>query len=225
MMLGVSSLSLFSLALPSAHTAPSTLFSLPFLCLRRQPSCWSRLAALEYWAVWQHLGRGVPGHYQTHPPWGTHTQFAKYSRSHNPLLLFTWATHPRIHCLWFQDKEIWLAWGLGLCSSPFTELCECVCWCVKRMLMWVGSWSSGSDWRWQSRGHTVWASRASSTDGRRERETESSRQRQKERAAIHRPVSLLTSFSIRTPQIQLPLWNQLLWVLIPFQAAAPLEAH
>lgn len=93
-----------------------------------------------------------------------------------------------MHCLGFQDKEIWLAWGLGLCISPFKALSVCVHVCKAHANVgWC--WSLQSDWRWQSRGHIVWASTLSSTDGRRDKETASFRQRQ-ERAAIHFHTSL-----------------------------------
>lgn len=147
MMLGASSLSLFSLALPSAHTAPSTQFSLPFLCLRRQPSCWSRLAALEYstelcGSIWgegsQDITKPTPPEEHTHSllniPVLTTPSFSSSHEQHT--LEYTASGFKTRR---FDLHEVLAYAALHLRSSVS------VCVCVKRMLMWVGSWSSGSD--------------------------------------------------------------------------------
>lgn len=75
-------------------------------------------------------------------------------------------------------------------ASLLLRRSQCVCMCVKRMLMWVGVGPCNQTEDDNPGGHIVWASTLSSTDGRRAKETASFRQRQKERAAIHFPTSL-----------------------------------
>lgn len=190
-----------------------------------QPPYWSQLLCDRLWLT----RLGTSADTATHKlPFSRHLFlilicFAKYASSHTLFLFFFLylafsfsprllsSIHPWMLRFWFQDEQIWLAWGLGLCLSPFKELLgvrvcllpACVCWCVKRMLMQGWSWAIQLLWRWQSRGHIVWASALSSTDGRREKEAEICRRRQKERPAVYFPSSpLLTSFSIGAPQIQ-----------------------
>lgn len=74
-------------------------------------------------------------------------------------------------------------------ASLLLRRSQCVCMCVKRMLMWVGVGPCNQTEDDNPGGHIVWASTLSSTDGRRDKETASFRQRQ-ERAAIHFHTSL-----------------------------------
>lgn len=178
--------------------------------------CGSHLAGHD-WLLWSTLQScvtafGVPGHYQTHPQVHGHTSskniffssfliwFAKYSGSHTlfPFLSVSFLVIPPSFSAWetlgctasgFKTRRFDLHEVLAY-ASLLLRRSQCVCMCVKRMLMWVGVGPCNQTEDDNPGGHIVWASTLSSTDGRRDKETASFRQRQKERAAIHFPTSL-----------------------------------
>lgn len=179
--------------------------------------CGSHLAGHD-WLLWSTLQScvtafGVPGHYQTHPQVHGHTSskniFFFFFFLFNLVCKIFWFSHPLplpfsivpSHHPSFSTRQTLGCTASGFKTRRFDlhevlayaslllRRSQCVCMCVKRMLMWVGVGPCNQTEDDNPGGHIVWASTLSSTDGRRDKETASFRQRQ-ERAAIHFHTSL-----------------------------------
>lgn len=207
------SLSLSLAAFSSALVSPSAVFAyscFPWCAVAAILPVTTGCSGALYRAAWQHLGflditKPTPKCMDT-PLLKTSffssflIWFAKYSGSHTlfPFLSVSFLVIPPSFSAWetlgctasgFKTRRFDLHEVLAY-ASLLLRRSQCVCMCVKRMLMWVGVGPCNQTEDDNPGGHIVWASTLSSTDGRRDKETASCRQRQKERAAIHFPTSL-----------------------------------